>query len=116
MVLSDYGKNAEKYIKSIPGIDKFVIMPDHIHMIIKIDGTMWASSPTTDISQLIKSFKILVTKSIGFSIFQRQYFDHVIRGPQDYEETWRYIDENPARWIINKQNKRSFENAENSEI
>ena len=77
---------------------------------------MWASSPTKDIPQIIKSFKILVTKSIGFSIFQRQYFDHVIRCQQDYEEIWHYIDENPLRWIINKHSKRSFENEPNSKI
>ena len=116
VVLSAYGEIAECYIRSVPGIDKYVIMPDHIHMIIKIDGTMWASSPTKDIPQVIKSFKTLVTKSIGFSIFQRQYFDHVIRGQQDYEEIWRYIDENPLRWIMNKQSKRSFENEPNSKI
>ncbi len=103
VVLSDLGKIVENYIRSIPGIDKYVIMPDHIHMIIKIDGTMRASSPTKDIPQIVKSFKILVTKSIGFSIFQRQYFDHVVRGPQDYEEIWHYIDENPIRWMTNTQ-------------
>ncbi|MBE6784245.1 MAG: transposase [Ruminococcaceae bacterium] len=98
VVLTEYGKTVEKYIKSIPGIDKYVIMPDHIHMIIIIDGSMWASTPT-GIEKRIKSFKTLVTKNIGFSIFQRSYFDHVIRNRQDYEETWKYIESNPYRWV-----------------
>ena len=35
--LTQYGEIVEKYIKSIPGIDKYVIMPDHIHLIIIIN-------------------------------------------------------------------------------
>ena len=90
---------AEKYIKTIPGINKYVIMPNHIHMIIKIeDGTMWASSPTRSLSDIVKSFKTLVTKEIGKPIFQRSFYDHIIRGEQDYREIWDYIDGNPAKW------------------
>ena len=45
--LLELGVIAEKYIKTIRGIEKYVVMPNHIHMIIKIEnGTMWASSPT----------------------------------------------------------------------
>ena len=45
------GLIVEKYIKNAREIEKYIIMPDHIHMIIRINnGTMWASSPTkTDI-------------------------------------------------------------------
>jgi REP element-mobilizing transposase RayT len=99
IVPTPFGIITEKYIKSIVGIDKYVIMPNHIHLIIKIDnGTMWASSPTQSISQLIKSFKILVTKEIGKPIFQRSFHDHVIRNENDYLKIWNYIDENPAKW------------------
>ncbi len=110
--LSQYGMVAQKYMDGIIGINKCVIMPNHIHMIIITDerksgtmsnpenGTMWASSPTTrqSISQLIKSFKILVTKEIGFSIWQRSFHDHIIRNEQDYLKIWKYIDTNPQKW------------------
>ena len=47
IVPTKYGTVVEKFIQSIPGIDKYVIMPNHIHLIIKNEnGTMWASSPT----------------------------------------------------------------------
>ena len=99
IVPSPYGVVIEKYIKSIVGIDKYVIMPNHIHLIIKIDsGTMWASSPTKSISQLIKSFKIIVTKEIGKPIFQRSFYDHIIRNENDYLKIWNYIDTNPMKW------------------
>ena len=74
-------------------------MPNHIHMIIIIDkGTMWASSPTQDIPQRVKSFKILASKEIGHSVFQRSYHDHIIRNYEDYLDAWKYIDDNPAKW------------------
>lgn len=99
-MLSKYGKIAKKYIITIPGIKEYVIMPNHIHMIIVIDGTMRASSPT--ISLLIRSFKTLTTKDIGFSIFQRSFYDHIIRDEEDYLTKAKYIEENPARWAEDK--------------
>ncbi len=48
-----YGRIIEKYILNVPEIEKYVIMPDHIHMIIRIEnGTMWASSPTKKLRAL----------------------------------------------------------------
>ncbi|MBQ7903636.1 MAG: hypothetical protein IJ362_07905 [Oscillospiraceae bacterium] len=100
--LSEYGQAVEKYLKNITGIDVYTIMPNHIHMIIRIgidsDGTMWASSPTQGIPQLIKSFKTLVTKNCGKSIFQRSYYDHIIRDEKDYMEKRNYILTNPSKW------------------
>lgn len=100
--LSEYGEIVHKYISRIKGIEKYVIMPNHVHLIIVIqsekDGTMWASSPTQSIPQLIQSFKIMVTKEIGFSVFQRSFHDHVIRNERDYQKIWEYIETNPLRW------------------
>ena len=100
--LSEYGAVVEKYIKGIRGIDVYSIMPNHIHLIIRIgfdtDGTMWASSPTQSIPQLIKSFKTLVSKECGQRIFQRSYYDHIIRNDADYLEKADYILTNPAKW------------------
>ena len=99
IVPSDYGQIVEKYLRTIKGIEKYVIMPNHIHMIIRIDnGPMWASAPTQSIPTLVRSFKVLVTKELGQSIFQRSYYDHVIRGERDYRDVWDYIETNPLRW------------------
>ena len=100
--LSEIGLIVEKYIKNINGIDIYSIMPNHIHLILRIgfneDGTMWASSPTQSIPQLIKSFKIMVSKECGKTIFQRSYYDHIIRNESDYAEKAEYIKNNPSRW------------------
>ena len=33
-------------------------------------------------------------------LFQRSYYDHVIRNQQDYDEIWEYIENNPRKWIL----------------
>ena len=35
----------------------------------------------------------------GVRVFQRSYYDHVIRNEADYREAWEYIDGNPGRWL-----------------
>ena len=90
--LSKYGEIAESYLLSMEGIDKYVIMPNHIHLILhKTNGKPVASD--------IRSFKGLVTKKLGKSIWQDYYFDHVIRDKEDYLTKWNYIENNPAKWI-----------------
>ena len=103
--LTPTGMVVWKYLRTIPGIGEYVIMPNHVHMILHISaedprkGPMWASAPTkANISSLIRSWKILVTKELGESIWQRSYYDHVIRDEQDYFTKLQYITNNPARW------------------
>jgi len=104
IVPKSYGCVVEKYIRNVPEIEKYVIMPDHIHMIIRLDnGSMWASTPTNvmnNVSSIVRSIKILTTKEIGEAIFQRSYYDHVIRNQKDYDEIWQYIDNNPRKWLL----------------
>ena len=102
------GRIAEKFIKSgerMSGIhiDKYVVMPNHIHMILFVDtdscGTSKAPSPTNAIiPHFVSTFKRFCHKEAGFVFFQRSYHDHVIRGEKDYLKIWEYIDNNPARW------------------
>ena len=95
------GRIAEKYIRHVPEIEKYVIMPDHIHMIIRLDdGAMRASPPTKNrVAGIVRSIKALTTKEVGEAVFQRSYYDHVIRNQQDYDEVWEYIENNPRKWI-----------------
>ena len=107
VALSSYGCIADKYIRRIPGIDTYVIMPNHIHMIICVGmttegGAMWASPPTKTLGSLVRSFKTLVTKAARLKIWQRSYYDHVIRNESDYFRIRQYIDTNPARWTEDK--------------
>ena len=100
IVPKKYGLIVEKYIRNVPEIEKYVLMPDHIHLIVRMDnGRMWASAPTKHLSSIVRSIKTLTTKEIGVSIFQRSYYDHVIRNQQDYDEIWEYIENNPMKYI-----------------
>ncbi len=104
--LSETGLICDKYINNINIkyenviVDKYVIMPNHIHLIIMLNGTMKASSPTKNIETIIRSFKTMVTKEIGNNIWQRSYHDHIIRGEKDYQKIWEYIDTNPLKWEL----------------
>lgn len=109
--LSKYGVVIEKYIKSINStykdrnIVKYVIMPNHLHFIVEIteSGTSGTPYPTNaKIPSLISTLKRFVNKEIGFNIWQRSYYDHVIRDNKDYKNIWNYIDTNPTRWEIDK--------------
>ena len=106
-VLTKTGEIVEKYILStnkIPDItvDKYVIMPNHIHLLLLVEstgGTSRAPSPTNNIiSHSISTLKRFVNKDIGQNIFQRSFHDHIIRGEADYFKIWNYIDTNPEKW------------------
>ena len=86
-------------------VDKYVVMPNHIHMIIRIENSgqrvdkghgRAMRAPT--ISTVVNQFKGYATKQIGFSIWQKLFHDHIIRSEAEYQKIWRYIDENPANW------------------
>ena len=103
--LTKIGEIVEKYLRQIPGIGAYVIMPNHVHMILHISATdilqgpMWSSAPTrAKVPTLVRTWKTLVSKELGESTWQRSYYDHIIRDEQDYLVKMQYIAENPAKW------------------
>ena len=113
------GEIVDKYIQKMDskydniGIDKYVIMPNHIHLIIKIlnpiknnndfCGTSQAPYPTNAIiPKYISLFKRYCNREIGENIFQRSFHDHIIRGEKDYKEICYYIENNPTKWLEDK--------------
>jgi len=81
-------------------LDCYVIMPNHIHMIIVVnkDNGRMISAPTKSISQVVGYFKQFVSRKIGFSPWQKSFHDHIIRNNEDYILISRYIEDNPANW------------------
>jgi REP element-mobilizing transposase RayT len=90
-------------------IDKYVIMPNHIHLIIFIDISTTAENdidrrleiaPTRmSIPNIVRYLKSTVTKQCNESIWQKSYYDHVIRNETEYNNISRYIIHNPINWI-----------------
>ncbi len=84
-------------------IDKYTIMPNHIHVIMILKGEAAGASPRPTITDIVCAYKSLTTrecKNNGFEgkLFQTSFYEHIIRGREDYEEIVKYIYENPMRW------------------
>ena len=82
-------------------------MPDHIHLIVTVNsGQSGTPAPTRDInknseiSKFVSTLKRFCNKEYGENIWQRSYYDHIIRDQNDYNEVWEYIENNPKKWIL----------------
>ena len=103
--LSNLGMMVKQVIHDIPmhyktiTVDHAVIMPNHVHLLLQIntdiDGRPMAA-PT--ISTVINQAKGVISKKAGFSVWQKGFYDHVIRGEHDYLDIWNYIEGNPGKW------------------
>lgn len=74
----------------------YVIMPNHIHLLVSI--VIDEKNPNNDnpnISRMVAQFKAKVTKEWGKSIWQKSYYDHIIRNEKDFDECLKYIESNP---------------------
>ena len=110
-----HGKIADLYIRQMDAfyshlsIDKFIIMPDHIHLLVTVHGQPGTAVPTrakqcnSVIPQFVGTLKRFCNKEYGENIWQSRYYDHVIRNQQDYDEIWQYIENNPTKWAMKKQ-------------
>ncbi len=100
---SSIGKIIEKDILKIEKIypcifvDSYVIMPNHIHLLLTID-TIRRPMVAPTIATVIKQFKGAVSKEVGMSVWQKGFYDHIIRDDEDYQIKYQYIDENPIKW------------------
>ena len=98
------GKIVQQHIEALAAhyecvqVQKYVIMPDHIHIIIFIGQSGERKRPS--INQIMAAFKAGVSREIGRPIWQRSYYDHIIRSQSDYDEVWQYIENNPLQWVI----------------
>lgn len=95
-------------------LDAFVIMPNHIHGIIRIRRGTTHRAPTIErfgkptsntLSAIIRGYKSSVTKRIKIlknlidkPVWQRNFYEHIIRDEQSYHEITEYIQNNPVTW------------------
>ncbi len=105
--LSKMGKIAEQEFLQLEAhytnvhLDQFVVMPNHVHAIISIDGEKTGAGKTT-LNSIVGSYKAGVSRRIRvFSpdtcVWQRSFHDHIIRGQEDYEKIWTYIEYNAQK-------------------
>lgn len=120
-VLTRAGEVVQALIERIPAVyhdvklDCYVIMPDHVHLLIWIkdcppegrelpggNGLHRGAGPTS-IPKIIHAVKSLAAKELGKSIWQDHYYDHIIRNDEDLESTRQYIQSNPLKWILGRE-------------
>lgn len=103
--LTALGQIVTEAITDIPNhyqnvmLDKYVIMPNHVHMILILgEGGRMISAPTKSLSTVVGQMKRISSKRAGKTLWQKGYYDHIIRNEPDYLRVWQYIDANPAKW------------------
>jgi putative transposase len=126
MVLNDFGKIADECWRAIPEhfpnveLGAYVVMPNHVHGIITITdgrGTIYRAptqeqfqKPVTgSIPTIIRTYKSAVTRIIGrehntTGIWQKNYYEHIIRNHEDWDRIHRYIESNPSMWAEDEEN------------
>ncbi len=133
-VREEWRKTAQ--IRTGVHLDAFCIMPNHLHGIMILTGTLASpdrrgtmlraptrhaeqfGKPTSNsIPTIVRGFKSAATVRIneirstpGAPVWQRGYYEHVIRNEIDLEETRLYIENNPLKWLEDKEHPGNFVN------
>ena len=105
-----YGKIAQEQLllleQRYPSlrIDRYVIMPNHIHAILVLEETAGVTVNPT-IMDIVCAYKSLTTRQCKKvlpidKLFQSSFYEHVIRGHEDYLEIAEYIMNNPKQWEL----------------
>ena len=108
-----YGRIAEEQLQLLEKryagvkVDRYVIMPNHIHVIFFIEEAPAGASPRPTIMDVVCAYKSLTARECKKvkpieKLFQTSFYDHVIQGQEDYDEIAKYICENPVRWQLDK--------------
>ena len=129
--LTEAGNIVRKLIQNVDKVyfnayvDCYVIMPDHVHMVICLksqaglgpgrvvppgrlncpgDAPPRGSGPTKNCSvpKIINAIKSMSTRELGYKLWQDDYYDHIIRNKHDLQATRQYIQENPQKWLQDK--------------
>lgn len=105
-------------------LDTFVVMPNHIHGIVTIVGAQGLAPlqhghpplqrRPRSLSTFVTGFKSAVTRRINdlrgtpyTPVWQRNYYEHVIRNEDDLDEIREYIVHNPLKWDLDSENPNS---------
>jgi REP element-mobilizing transposase RayT len=134
MILNDAGKMIEKWwakiVKKFPSVetDEYVVMPNHFHGIVVIVGADPRVRPDADVNtgegahmgaplqRIIQWFKTMSTNEyiqrikqngwqpLSGKLWQRNYYEHIIRNERELDEIREYIVNNPLQWALDNEN------------
>jgi REP element-mobilizing transposase RayT len=99
-------------------LDAFVVMPNHVHGIIIIVGAGSEPAPTTKqygLPEIVRQFKTFSALRIneqrgtpGAPVWQRNYYEHIIRTEDSLARIREYIAGNPLRWHLDRENPQAI--------
>lgn len=88
-------------------LDDFIVMPNHIHFVVFnhsgksiAEVADWFKTMTTN--DYISHVKSGAFPAFKERIWQRNYYEHVVRNDEDLFESRRYIEENPLKWELDE--------------
>ena len=118
MTLNDNGKIVLDCWNDLPNhydnviLHDFCIMPNHIHGIIQLRNGLAGLKPATTarpLSEIVRALKTFSSRKInerngtqGCPLWQRNYYEHIIRSDSAYTTISEYIKANPQRWADDK--------------
>lgn len=104
--LSDFGKMIDDAIAFLNehwntiSILSYVIMPNHVHILVQVHGASGMTRATTAvIPRFVSALKRFTNRGCSQSLWQKSYYDHVIRDEADYLTKASYIETNPSKWL-----------------
>ncbi|MFH1772055.1 MAG: transposase, partial [Candidatus Omnitrophota bacterium] len=119
LIVDEELKNTENIRNEIK-LDRYIIMPNHLHCIIIINHNLTGgqpSAPTGNInrkhtlSSFVSGFKSIVTKRVNIllntprkPVWQRSFYDHIIRNDRSLNAIREYISNNPVNWQLDIDN------------
>jgi REP element-mobilizing transposase RayT len=91
-------------------LDAFVIMPNHLHGILLL-GRSEAAATARPLGAVVRGLKAATTRAVAAAghflshpLWQRNYYEHIIRNEESLETIRAYIADNPAKWAHDRQN------------
>ena len=107
-VLTEYGLILEECLReteTLYGVrfPYYIIMPNHVHFICRVDEQRATARVAPTLGRIVGAFKSMSanrcrTAGLSVPLWQRFYYDHVIRNDDDYNQITEYIETNPAKW------------------
>jgi len=117
MRLNDFGKIVQNTWDDLINhndhieLDDFVAMPNHVHGIIVITNAEMERDDRRSVSEVVRQLKTFSARRInvkratpGVPVWQRNYYEHIIRNEDDLNRIREYITVNPMRWQDDEEN------------
>jgi len=108
MSLSSVGRIVDEQIELLPErlcveVDEYVVMPNHVHAILVLANRARQASPLR-LGDVVGSVKAGSSREARISLWQRGYYDHVVRDESDLARIREYIANNAIRWELDPEN------------